>query len=289
MATLADWIEGARLRTLPAAVAPVILGSGAAIGLGGFSLPRALLAAIVALALQVGVNYANDYSDGIRGTDDNRSGPPRLTGGGLTAPTNVKRAALSCFAIAALAGLVLVILARQPWLIAIGVAAIIAAWFYTGGKKPYGYLGLGEVFVFIFFGLVATAGTTYTQALAVPWTVWAGASGIGLIACAILMANNIRDIPTDAVTGKHTLAVRLGDRRARYAFVAMIMGAIALAVLTAIAHPGALILLGLIVPAWFIIKPVLAGATGKELIAVLRDTGFFELLYAFALALVFAL
>lgn len=289
MATLADWIEGARLRTLPAAVAPVILGSGAAIGLGGFSLPRALLAAIVALALQVGVNYANDYSDGIRGTDDNRSGPPRLTGGGLTAPANVKRAALTCFAIAALAGLVLVILARQPWLIAIGVAAIIAAWFYTGGKKPYGYLGLGEVFVFIFFGLVATAGTTYTQALTVPWTVWAGASGIGLIACAILMANNIRDIPTDAVTGKHTLAVRLGDRRARYAFVAMIMGAIALAVLTAIAHPGALILLALIVPAWFIIKPVLAGATGKELIAVLRDTGFFELLYAFALALVFAL
>ncbi|OKL53947.1 1,4-dihydroxy-2-naphthoate polyprenyltransferase [Bowdeniella nasicola] len=289
MATAANWLEGARLRTLPAAVAPVILGSGAASGLGAFSAQRALLAAIVALALQVGVNYANDYSDGIRGTDDNRTGPPRLTGGGLTAAKNVKLAAFACFGIAALAGLVLVALSGQWWLLVVGVACVIAAWYYTGGTNPYGYRGLGEVFVFIFFGLVATAGTTFTQALTVPWHVWVAACGIGLIACAILMVNNIRDIPTDSVSGKRTLAVRLGERGARVAFAAMLLGAILLALLTALHTPWALIAVVLAPAVWVIVRPVLAGERGRPLIAVLRNTGFFELAYAVLLAIAYAI
>ncbi|MDO5701330.1 MAG: 1,4-dihydroxy-2-naphthoate polyprenyltransferase [Bowdeniella nasicola] len=288
MATAADWLEGARLRTLPAAIAPVILGAGGAIGLGGFSIPRTLLAAVVALALQVGVNYANDYSDGIRGTDDVRTGPPRLTGGGLTDPKNVKHAAFASFGLAGLAGLVLVALSGQWWLLLLGVAAVAAAWFYTGGSTPYGYLGLGEVFVFIFFGLMATAGTTYTQTLAVSWPIWLASCGIGLIACAILMVNNVRDIPTDSVSGKHTLAVRLGENGARRAYAAMLGGALLLGLATAPAHPGAFALVILIYPLWRLSSPVLAGRTGTALIPVLRDTGFFEIAYALVLAVALA-
>lgn len=282
MATLSDWVEGARPRTLPAALAPVILGTFAAHALGSASIPRALLAAGVALALQIGVNFANDYSDGVRGTDDVRTGPARLTGGGKTAPRNVKIAAFASFGIAGVLGLVLVALTGQWWLLALGVLAVLAAWFYTGGARPYGYMGLGEVFVFVFFGLMATAGTTYTQAGTTSLATWLGAIGIGLIACAILMINNIRDIPTDTEAGKKTLAVRLGDARARRAFELMILVPI---VLGALAVPtvwalGVLLLLPL---AWLLVLPVRKGAVGLELIPVLRNTGFYELVFALLL------
>ena len=203
MASVSDWIEGARLRTLPAAAAPVIVGSAAAHYLGGFSAVRAALALLVALALQVGVNYANDYSDGIRGTDDNRKGPARLTGGGLAKPKTVLAAALGSFAVAGVAGLALVAVSGTWWLIAAGAAAVVAAWFYTGGKHPYAYLGIGlsELMVFVFFGLLACVGTAWTQVQSAPWWLWMSASALGLLSVALLMANNIRDIPTDRESG----------------------------------------------------------------------------------------
>ncbi|QOQ39313.1 1,4-dihydroxy-2-naphthoate polyprenyltransferase [Trueperella pecoris] len=289
MATIHDWLEGARVRTLPAAVAPVLAGTGVAIAEEGFSFPRALLAAAVALFFQIGVNFANDYSDGIRGTDDVRSGPPRLTGGGKTSPGVVKRAAFAFFALGALAGLTLVVLSGQWWLIGAGLAAVVAAWYYTGGKHPYGYMGLGEVFVMIFFGYMATVGTTYTQTGTAPWMAWVAGTGIGLIACALLMVNNIRDIPTDSQTGKHTLAVRLGEGRARVTFVAMLVGAVACYVVIGLWHwptlsTTAFIGVGPIVLA----SPVLRGASGRELIPVLRNTGLFELLYGVVLLVTLA-
>ncbi|HHW82293.1 MAG TPA: 1,4-dihydroxy-2-naphthoate polyprenyltransferase [Actinomycetales bacterium] len=288
MATVTDWLEGARLRTLPAALAPVILGTFSAYALGSGSIPRALLAGGLALALQVGVNFANDYSDGVRGTDDVRTGPPRLTGGGKVSPQTVKYAAFASFGIGALLGLVLVALAGQWWLLAVGAAAVVAAWYYTGGSRPYGYMGLGEVFVFVFFGLVATLGTTYTQALRVDAATWLGAAGVGLIACAILMANNIRDIPTDRQVGKKTLAVRLGQRGARVAYVAMIGVPVLLGVVAALWYPWALLTLLLAPAVWWLSRPVLAGSSGTDLIPVLRDTGFFEIAYGllFGLGLV---
>ncbi|KAE8764368.1 1,4-dihydroxy-2-naphthoate polyprenyltransferase [Georgenia thermotolerans] len=289
MATLTDWLEGARVRTLPAAVSPVIIGTGAAAGIGQASAGRALLAAGVALALQVGVNFANDYSDGVRGTDDVRTGPPRLTGGGKASPATVKRAAFLSFGVGAVLGLVLVALSGTWWLIAAGALAVVAAWGYTGGKHPYGYLGLGEVGVFVFFGLMATLGTTWTQALALPWTAWAGAVGVGLIACALLMVNNVRDLPTDAQVGKHTLAVRLGDRRARWGYVLMVWVPLALGVLCAFASPWALLVLLLVPWAVRVSRVVLGGAAGRDLIVVLRDTGLLELAYGVLLGLGLAL
>ena len=222
MASVSDWIEGARLRTLPAAAAPVIVGSAAAHYLEGFSAARAALALLVALALQVGVNYANDYSDGIRGTDDNRKGPARLTGGGLAKPKTVLAAALGSFAVAGVAGLALVAVSGTWWLIAAGAAAVVAAWFYTGGKHPYAYLGIGlsELMVFVFFGLLACVGTAWTQVQSAPWWLWMSASALGLLSVALLMANNIRDIPTDRESGKMTAAVRLGDHPSRWVFAA---------------------------------------------------------------------
>ena len=289
MATLTDWLEGARVRTLPAAVSPVIIGTGAAAGIGQASAGRALLAAGVALALQVGVNFANDYSDGVRGTDDVRTGPPRLTGGGKASPATVKRAAFLSFGVGAVLGLVLVALAGTWWLIAAGALAVVAAWGYTGGRHPYGYLGLGEVGVFVFFGLMATLGTTWTQALALPWTAWAGAVGVGLIACALLMVNNVRDLPTDAQVGKRTLAVRLGDRRARWGYVLMVWVPLALGVLCALASPWALLVLLLVPWAVRVSRVVLGGAAGRDLIVVLRDTGLLELAYGVLLGLGLAL
>ncbi len=295
MATLNDWLEGARLRTLPVSVAPVIAGSAIAAQIGAFSWPRALLAAGVALSLQVGVNFANDYSDGIRGTDDVRSGPPRLTGGGLTSPARVKAAAWLSFALAGLAGLVLVVLCQQWWLLAVGLACVAAGWYYTGGSRPYGYMGLGEVFVFIFFGLVATAGTTYTQALSVPWTGWVSAVGMGSVACAALMVNNIRDIPTDSQCGKRTLAVRLGQRRARWAFAGMIALPVILTAALLPAHTGGWGRLGVALAGWLfttawaaaICRPVLAGLSGRGLIRVLKHTGLFEVAWALLIVLIF--
>ncbi len=283
MATFGDWLEGARLRTLPAAAAPVLVGTGAAYGLGAGSVPRALLAAGVALSLQVGVNYANDYSDGLRGTDDVRSGPPRLTGSGAAAPAAVRNAALACFALAGLLGLVLCALAGTWWLVAVGAVSVLAAWFYTGGSRPYGYLGLGEVGVFVFFGLVAVLGTTYTQALRVSWPALAGAVGIGLLACALLMVNNIRDITTDTVAGKRTLAVRLGDARARRAYVWLVALPLLAALAVARAHPGALLTVVLLPFVWRVSHRVLRGARGRDLIVVLRDTGLLELGYGLLL------
>jgi len=286
MATTAQWIEGARPRTLPAAVSPVIAGTGCAVGLGdGANLPRALLALVVALALQVAVNYANDYSDGVRGTDDDRVGPFRLTGSRAAEPGAVKRAAFAAFAVAAFAGLVLIAVSGAWWLLVVGAAAILAAWYYTGGSRPYGYLGLGELFVFVFFGLVAVLGTTYTQSGRVSWASVGAACAVGSLACAILVANNLRDIPTDAVAGKRTLAVRLGDRRTRLLYEVLLGLALLLAVAISVDQPAALLALGAAAAALPAIRVVRSGATGLALIPVLRDTGRTELLYAVLLAI----
>ena len=222
MTTAAQWVAGARPRTLPAAVSPVIVGTAVALWDGGAVWDRALLALVVALALQVGVNYANDYSDGVRGTDAERVGPVRLVGQGLAPPGAVKRAALLSFAVAGLAGLVLVLLSQLWVLLLVGAAAILAAWTYTGGPRPYGYAGLGEVFVFVFFGLVAVAGTAAVQVGFVSALAWLGGVGVGALTCAILVANNLRDIPGDTVAGKRTLAVRIGDPATRRLYAALV-------------------------------------------------------------------
>ncbi|MGO4583550.1 1,4-dihydroxy-2-naphthoate polyprenyltransferase [Arthrobacter sp. 2RAF6] len=288
MATAAQWIQGARLRTLPAAIAPVLIGTAAAYELQSFRLLNAILAALVALLLQIGVNYANDYSDGIRGTDEDRVGPLRLVGSGAARPGHVKWAAFGAFGLAMIFGLVLVIITQSWWLILVGIGCVLAAWGYTGGKNPYGYLGLGDLFVFVFFGLVATLGTTYTQAGQVSLPAVIGAIGTGLIACALLMANNVRDIPTDMVAGKRTLAVRLGDRHARESYVLMLAVAILLVVVLAPTKPWMLIVLLLIpaclMPAWLMVN----GRKRKSLIPVLKQTGLINLGYSvlFSLGLI---
>ncbi|MDY5589610.1 MAG: 1,4-dihydroxy-2-naphthoate polyprenyltransferase [Arcanobacterium sp.] len=285
MANFSDWIEGARVRTLPASLAPVILGAGITTAMHQFSLPLTLLAAGVALFFQIGANFANDYSDGIRGTDEFRQGPPRLTGGGKTDPAMVKWAAFVSFAIACGFGLALVALSGFWWLLLTGVAAVLAAWFYTGGKNPYGYIGLGEIFVMLFFGYMATVGTVYTQTGRAPLLAWALATGIGLIACALLMVNNIRDIPTDKQAGKRTLAVRLGQRKARWSYYAMLAAAVVLATLLYLwGYAVAPAFLGLLVWVVALSRPVISGATGHDLLGVLRNTGLFELSYAILVA-----
>jgi 1,4-dihydroxy-2-naphthoate octaprenyltransferase len=279
MATLAQWVEGARPRTLPAAVAPVLVGTGAAANADGFVWWKALLALGVSLTLQVGVNYANDYSDGIRGTDAVRVGPFRLVGSGSTAPGAVKRAAFGAFAVAGVLGLVLAA-SSGWWLIAVGVASIAAAWLYTGGPRPYGYAGLGEAFVFVFFGLVAVCGTTFVQLGRISWLSVVLAVPVGFLACAILVANNIRDIPTDSVTGKQTLAVRLGDPRSRRVYVALVAVPFVIAMVTGALDGDARGSLLALIAVPLAIRPVrttLAGATGRDLIAVLRDTGRLQL------------
>ncbi len=284
------WLAGARPRTLPAAVVPVLVGTAAAadadLGAGrGISVWRFLLALVVSLALQVGVNYANDYSDGVRGTDDARVGPQRLVGSGLVEPARVKLAALGSFAVAAVAGLVLAALTTW-WLVLVGLAAILAAWFYTGGRHPYGYLGLGEVFVFVFFGLVATVGSTFVQTERIDaWPV-AVAVPVGLLATALLVTNNLRDTPTDRAAGKRTLAVRLGVARTRVLYVALIGLALGLVAVVALAwRPPAL--LGLVpgVLAWRPVRTVLDGARGLDLVPVLVDTGRLQLLVGTGLAI----
>ena len=289
MATREQWLAGARPRTLPAAVAPVLIGTGAAAHLGAGHVGRAVLAGTVALALQVGVNYANDYSDGVRGTDLERVGPLRLTASGVARPREVLLAALASFGVAAAAGLALVAWSGHWWLLAVGALAILAAWTYTGGRRPYGYRGLGEVGVFAFFGLVATAGTTYTQADRVPWVAWLGAVGVGLLACALLMVNNLRDIPTDALTGKRTLAVRLGDRRARWGYAGLVVAPVLLGVACAVAAPWSLLVLLLLAPVVVRAGVVLAGARGVALVPVLAGTGLVQLAYGVLLGLGLAL
>jgi 1,4-dihydroxy-2-naphthoate octaprenyltransferase len=283
MATPAQWIEGARPRTLPAAIAPVLVGTGAAAYLDGFVWWKALLALGVALALQIGVNYANDYSDGIRGTDEVRVGPLRLVGSKVATPRSVKTAAFTCFGIGAVLGIVLCATTTW-WLLVAGAASLLGAWFYTGGKRPYGYRALGEVSVFLFFGLVAVLGTTYVQAETLHWTAVLGAISIGAIACALLVANNLRDIPTDTVTGKRTLAVVLGAPNSRRLYAALVALAFALAAISTIATPWTLlafIAIPLAVPAT---RTVLSDAVGPALIPVLKGTGLTELLYAAGLA-----
>lgn len=278
VASLSDWIEGARLRTLAAAIAPVLAGTAVAVYLGGFDAPRAALALVVALALQVGVNFANDYSDGIRGTDADRVGPMRLVGSGAASPSAVRRAAFACFGVAAVAGLVLVVLTGAWWLVAVGVACILAGWYYTGGRRPYGYAGLGEVFVFVFFGLVAAVGTTFVQTLTAPAaSVWAGVFA-GALASDVLVANNLRDRAGDAVAGKRTLAVRMGDRGTRWFYAALAaLGTLGLVMTAALTTwwvlLGLLGLLLLVAP----LRAVLSGALGKDLIVALKWTGLAEL------------
>ena len=290
MTTASEWVQGARPRTLPAAAAPVLVGTGAAAQLGEAHLGRAALALGVALALQVGVNYANDYSDGVRGTDVDRVGPLRLTASGTASPGTVKAAAFAAFGVGALLGLALVAATGQWWLLAVGAVAIVAAWGYTGGKRPYGYRGLGEVGVFVFFGLVAVLGTTYTQAGELSWAAWVGAVSIGMLACALLMANNLRDIPTDALVGKRTLAVRLGDRWSRRAYAGLVTVPVLLGgIVCAFASPWTLIVLLLLAPAVILSVTVLLGARGRALVPVLAGTGLLELAFGVLLGLGLAL
>ncbi|HEY4315159.1 MAG TPA: 1,4-dihydroxy-2-naphthoate polyprenyltransferase [Actinomycetes bacterium] len=288
MATAAQWLAGARPRTLPAAIAPVLAGTGAAAAADGFDLGPALLALLVGVAMQVGVNYANDYSDGVRGTDRDRVGPLRLVGSGVAAPPAVKRAALLSFGMAAVAGLVLAALVAW-WLVLVGVACLLGAWYYTGGRSPYGYRGLGEVSVFVFFGLVATVGTTYVQAERVTAASVLAGVGCGALACGILVANNLRDIPTDAAAGKRTLAVRLGDRRTRLLYVALVFAAYAAVVLITLQHLVVLVTLGTALPAVRPTLAVLAGARGPELVPVLKETGLLLLVYGAVLGATLAL
>lgn len=274
------WIQGARPRTLPAAVAPVLVATAAA-GQNWRPL-HALLALFVSLTLQIAVNYSNDYSDGIRGTDDNRVGPIRITASGLAPAHTVKRAAILSFATASIAGLYLASLSSW-WVILIGIASIAAAWGYTGGKNPYGYKGFGEISVFIFFGVVATLGTYYVQTLQLNWMICAASIPMGALSCALLAINNLRDRSRDAEVGKRTLAVRLGDLGSRRFFIGLLLSAYIFAALTG--KPWALLPLLTIPQAYAIARKVLNGASGGELIPLLAKTGQLQLLFAITFAL----
>jgi 1,4-dihydroxy-2-naphthoate octaprenyltransferase len=279
-----NWLAGARPRTLPAAIVPVVVGSGVAAGYDRFSYWRALLALMVALALQIGVNYANDYSDGVRGTDERRVGPVRLVAAGLAPPRQVLAAAAVSFFVACVAGLVLAIVTSW-WLILVGVAAVVAAWTYTGGRHPYGYRGLGEVAVFAFFGLAAVVGTAYVQVDRLTWLEFVASVPVGLLACALLVINNLRDIPSDTAAGKRTLAVIIGDSRARllYAGCALVPFGTALAI--APARPLALLTLAALPLAVLPIRAVRAGAQGPALISALGRTGRLQLAFGVLLTL----
>ncbi|MEU8896623.1 1,4-dihydroxy-2-naphthoate polyprenyltransferase [Nocardia sp. NPDC048505] len=288
MATAAQWIEGARPRTLPNAIAPVLAGTGAAAALGGFVWWKAVLALLVSLALIIGVNYANDYSDGIRGTDDERVGPLRLVGSKLASPAAVKNAAVLSLAVGAVLGLVLAATTAW-WLLLVGVACLAGAWFYTGGSKPYGYSGFGEIAVFVFFGLIAVLGTEFVQAERVDWVGLVLAVAVGAFSSAVLVANNLRDIPTDTESGKTTLAVKLGDARTRTLHLALLVIPF-LATLALVARtPYALVGLVAIPLAVRANAPVRGGKNGLELIPALRDSGLALLIWSAVTALALGL
>ena len=276
------WVEGARLRTLPLAIAPISIGAGAAAVVDKFNLGLTLLALSVALFLQIGVNYANDYSDGIRGTDENRVGPLRLTGSKSVKPQAVKFAAFAFFGLAAVSGLAIVLLTQHWWFIPVGIACIVAAWFYTGGKSPYGYSGLGEIAVFVFFGWVATYGTAFIQIGAFDVNAILGGTAAGFFASAVLMVNNIRDIETDAKVGKRTLAVKVGKKWAKAIYFAMLWLPMVILVPYSFIYPYtffAWAVIFLIGPATLIVQ---LAKTPKELILALKLTSFAALIYALA-------
>ena len=277
-------------------MAPIIAATGVTSFRGTFSWPATLLALLVSLALQIGVNYANDYSDGVRGTDDQRVGPQRLVGSQAATPAAVKRAAFACFAFACSAGMVITIATGQWWMILVGLACVLAAWYYTGGKHPYGYAGLGELFVFVFFGLVAVSGTVLINAWFPPvrtgWSMppetWAIATTVGLLSCAVLVINNLRDVATDRAAGKLTLAVRLGAPTTTWLFLIMIAGAgVALVVASALTSAWGLLGLAYLI---FAVPACRSAITGKKLLAALPATGLANLTAAagFTLGLLLA-
>ena len=288
MATLGQWVEGSRPRTLPAAIAPVVVGTGLAINADSLRIGRACLAVVVALALQIGVNFANDYSDGIRGTDNKRVGPVRLVGQGMASPRSVRLAAFIAFGIACLAGLALVIATQAWWLLLVGLACVSAAWLYTGGPKPYGYHGLGEVFVLIFFGLVPVVGTCYVQSGTITLAAFIASIGVGTLACAVLVTNNLRDLPNDQQAGKNTLAVRIGVQRTRTLYVVCITTTAITTLITATLTSW-LVLLALVILIIAPIRLILSGATGPALIPALKQTGLLVLFYGLGLGILIAL
>ena len=276
------WVEGARLRTLPLAISPIVIGAGAASAVDKFNLQLTLLALAVALFLQIGVNYANDYSDGIRGTDEHRVGPLRLTGSKSVRPQSVKFAAFLFFALAALCGIAIVFITQQWWFIPVGIASIIAAWFYTGGKSPYGYSGLGEIAVFVFFGLVATYGTAYIQIGAFDLNALLGGTAAGFFASAVLMVNNIRDIETDAKVGKRTLAVKLGLGKAKTLYYAMLWAPLAILLPYPLIYPATIlawVALLFVLPATMIVRKPQGP---KDLILALKITSLASISFALA-------
>ncbi|MCH2633283.1 MAG: 1,4-dihydroxy-2-naphthoate polyprenyltransferase [Acidimicrobiales bacterium] len=281
MSVYGVWLAGARPRTWPAAIVPVMVGSSAS-----QAAPegvRVILVLVVALFLQIGVNYANDYSDGIRGSDDSRVGPMRLVASGAAKPLSVRRAALLSFVVAAVAGLYLAVL-TSLWLVPIGAAAIVAAWCYTGGPRPYGYSGLGELFVFVFFGLVASVGSTYVQDEEVTALAVGASIPVGLLAVALLVTNNLRDLPKDALVGKNTLAVRMGDKPTRVMYVLCIVMSVLCLPYLSLLRPAVLIAVLSVLLAVKPIRLVARGATGQDLVAVLGATGKLQMLFGVLLS-----
>jgi len=286
--TWVDWVGAARLRTLPLAIAPVLVGAGIAQMLQAFSWVLSALALAVALLLQIGVNYANDYSDGVRGTDAHRVGPKRLTASGLVNPRSVLTVALVCFALAAAAGLAATVISGRWWLLAAGAAAILAAWFYTGGKRPYGYAGLGEVAVFIFFGLVATVGTVWLQTEVIAQEPWIAGAGVGFFAVAVLIANNTRDIDTDRAAGKRTLSVRIGDRASRIVFAVCVLLPFVVPVIYLAIYPGMIYALLVAFGAIAAAVIVLWARSPREMVLALGLTSVSALVYGALVGAAFA-
>lgn len=280
MATVSEWLEGARPRTWPNAIAPVLVGSGAAAEIDRFDPVLAVLALAVSMLLIIGVNFANDYSDGVRGTDASRVGPLRLVGSGTVEPQEVRMVAFACLGAAAVAGLAAVIISGAWWLLVVGAICIAGAWFYTGGSRPYGYAGLGELAVFVFFGLAAVLGTLFLQAGEISGSGFGAAVAVGSFSSAVLVANNLRDIPSDRVTGKRTLAVLIGDRDSRTLYIALVLVPFVITALIGLRITPALLgflALPLLVAS---LREMLRGSSGKRLIPVLRDTGISMLVWS---------